>query len=98
MLSQPITLTLKFGKITLAKGNKIMPCVICKIGNTKSGLVTVTLQREDCIVILKKVPAEICENCGEYYLSENITEKILQQAEKAVNNGAEVEIIKYAVA
>jgi YgiT-type zinc finger domain-containing protein len=75
-----------------------MTCVICKIGNTKSGLVTVTLQREDCIVILKKVPAEICENCGEYYLSENITEKVLETAEKAVNNGAEVEIIKYLAA
>jgi YgiT-type zinc finger domain-containing protein len=73
-----------------------MECVICKKGKTKSGLVTVTLQREDCLVILKKVPADICENCGEYYLSEQITEKVLEAAEKAVNNGAEVEIIKYA--
>jgi YgiT-type zinc finger domain-containing protein len=73
-----------------------MKCVICKNSNTNSGLVTVTLQREDCIVILKKVPAEICENCGEYYLSETITEKVLEKAEKAINNGAEVEIIKYA--
>ena len=50
----------------------------------------------DCIIILKNVPADICENCGEYYLSENITEKVLEKAEKAVNNGVEVEIIKYA--
>jgi YgiT-type zinc finger domain-containing protein len=73
-----------------------MQCVICKKGQTQAGLVTVTLQREDCIVILKQVPAEICENCGEYYLSESVTEDVLKRAEEAVGKGAEVEIIKYA--
>jgi YgiT-type zinc finger domain-containing protein len=58
--------------------------------------VTVTLQRGDCTVILKGVPAEVCENCGEYYLSEPVTEQVLERAEIAVNNGAEVEIIRYA--
>lgn len=79
-----------FMELTLA------PYENCKHGNTKPGLVTVTLQREDCIVILKKVPAEVCENYGEYYLSEPVTEQVLQRAETAVSNGAEVEIIRYA--
>jgi YgiT-type zinc finger domain-containing protein len=72
-----------------------MQCVICKHGNTRSGLVTVTLQRDDCLVILKKVPAEVCENCGEYYLSELVTEEVLKRAEDSVNKGAEVEILRY---
>jgi YgiT-type zinc finger domain-containing protein len=72
-----------------------MQCVICKHGNTQSGLVTVTLQREDCIVILKQVPAEVCENCGEYYLDESVTEEVLKRAEAAVIKGAEVEILRY---
>ncbi len=73
-----------------------MRCVICKHGETQPGLVTVTLERDECIVVTKKVPAEVCDNCGEYYLSDAITEKVLERAEVAVNNGAEVEIIKYA--
>jgi len=73
-----------------------MNCVICKRGTTKAGLVTVTLERGDCLVILKQVPADVCENCGEYYLSEAITEKVLNKAEDAVKKGAEVEIIRYA--
>ncbi|MBW4620366.1 MAG: type II toxin-antitoxin system MqsA family antitoxin [Cyanosarcina radialis HA8281-LM2] len=73
-----------------------MKCVICKHGNTKPGLATVTLERDNCLVIFKKVPAEVCDNCGEYYLSDIATEQLLQQAETAVNNGAEVEIIRYA--
>lgn len=37
----------------------------------------------------------ICQNCGEYYLSESVTAKVLQKAEDAVNKGAEVDIIRY---
>ncbi len=73
-----------------------MRCVICKHGETEPGLVTVTLERDESIVIIKRVPAEVCDNCGEYYLSDAITEQVLQRAEMAVSNGAEVEIIGYA--
>ncbi|MGM3304701.1 type II toxin-antitoxin system MqsA family antitoxin [Anabaena sp. WFMT] len=74
----------------------MMKCVICKHGETKPGLVTVTLERDKCIIVLKKVPAEICDNCGEYYLSDTVTEQVLEKAELAINNGAELEIIRYA--
>ena len=47
-----------------------MKCALCKQGETHPGEVTVTLQRGETTVILKGVPADICENCGEYYLSE----------------------------
>ncbi len=73
-----------------------MNCVICKHGTTKPGYVTATLQRGPTTVIFKEVPADICENCGEYYLSEEITGKLLERAEDAVKKGAEVEILKYA--
>ncbi|WP_292711325.1 MULTISPECIES: type II toxin-antitoxin system MqsA family antitoxin [unclassified Nostoc] len=74
----------------------MMKCVICQHGETKPGLVTVTLERDECIIVLKKVPAEICNNCGEYYLSDAVTEQVLEKAESAINNGAELEIIRYA--
>ncbi|WP_414570080.1 type II toxin-antitoxin system MqsA family antitoxin [Nostoc sp. CCY 9925] len=74
----------------------MIKCVICQHGETKPGLVTVTLERDECIIVLKKVPAEICDNCGEYYLSDAVTEQVLEKAESAINNGAELEIIRYA--
>ena len=73
-----------------------MKCVICKQGSTKPGHATVTLQRGNTTVIFKEVPADICENCGEYYLSEEITGKLLERAEEAVKKGAEVEILRFA--
>ncbi|MCA2711004.1 MAG: type II toxin-antitoxin system MqsA family antitoxin [Microcystis sp. M015S2] len=59
-----------------------MECVICKYGTTRSSFVTVTLERDNCIVILKQVPADICHNYGEYYLSESVTAEVLQKADR----------------
>lgn len=73
-----------------------MTCVICKEGQTRPDRVTVPLQRGTCTIIVKDVPADVCENCGEYYLSEQVTAELLRRAEIAVANGAEVEIIRYA--
>ena len=73
-----------------------MKCVLCKQGKTDPGKVTVTLQRGGTTVILKEVPAEVCGNCGEYYLSEDVADKVLKRAEVAVKNGTEVEILRFA--
>lgn len=60
------------------------------------GAVTVTLQRGDTTVIIKGVPAQACENCGEYYLNDEITERVLSMAEEAVKKNVEVEILRFA--
>ena len=73
-----------------------MKCVICKQGETRPGFGTFTLQRLETIVIFKQTPAEICENCGEYFFTEKVTERLLEQGELAVKKGAEVEILKFA--
>ena len=73
-----------------------MKCLICKQGETETGRTTVTIQRNGCTVIFKDVPADICENCGEYYVSESVTQELLRRAEVAAKNGAEIEILAYA--
>jgi YgiT-type zinc finger domain-containing protein len=73
-----------------------MTCIICKQGETQPGLVTVTLQRGETTVIVREVPADVCENCGEYYLSDVISGEVLAMAEDAVRKGVEVEILRYA--
>ena len=73
-----------------------MRCVICKLGETKPGLTRVVLQRGETTVVIKDVPAAICDDCGEYYLSEEITERVLALAEQAVAQGAEIEVLRFA--
>jgi YgiT-type zinc finger domain-containing protein len=73
-----------------------MKCTICKIGKMEEGHVTVTLQRENSIIVIKNVPASICKNCGEYTLSEPVTRNIMETAEQAIANHAEIEVLQYA--
>jgi len=73
-----------------------MKCVICKQGQTHTGVTTVMLARGEATIVIKKVPADICENCGEYYLSDKISGKILTMAEEAIKLNNEVEVIQFA--
>ena len=72
-----------------------MKCTLCKNGETNHGKVTVTLTRDNSTIVIKEVPAEVCNNCGDYFLSSEITKAVLSLAEDAVNKGIEVEILKF---
>jgi YgiT-type zinc finger domain-containing protein len=73
-----------------------MKCVMCKYGDTQPGKVTVTLHRGDTVIVIKEVPAEVCGQCGEYYVDDTTTARLLAMAEEAVKHRAEVEILRYA--
>jgi YgiT-type zinc finger domain-containing protein len=75
-----------------------MKCVICKQGETVPGQTTVTLERNGTTLVFKSVPASICENCGEEYIDEETTDRLLKQAESAAKNGVEVDVRKYIAA
>jgi len=46
------------------------------------GITTVTLQRGKTVVVIRDVAAEICEDCGEYYLSEPIARRVYADADE----------------
>ena len=73
-----------------------MKCTLCKNGETSNGKVTVTLSRDNSTIVIKEVPAEVCNNCGDYFLSSEISKAVLTLAEDAVKKGIEVEILKFA--
>ena len=77
-----------------------MKCVICKKGDTAPGHATVTLERAGTIAVIRNVPADICQDCGEYYLSEETSKRVMDQAEDqaeaAATRRAEVEVAPFA--
>jgi YgiT-type zinc finger domain-containing protein len=75
-----------------------MECALCKVGATEKGTVTITLERNGAIVLIKDVPAEVCTNCGHYYLSEEITRMVMEKGNIAIESGAELEVFKLKVA
>lgn len=75
-----------------------MKCVICREGETKPGKATVTLERDGMTLVVKGVPAEICENCGEEYVDEETTRRLLKMAEDAARSGVQVDVREYRAA
>ncbi|MCS6304572.1 MAG: type II toxin-antitoxin system MqsA family antitoxin [Nitrospira sp.] len=75
-----------------------MICLICKHGETRPGTATVTLEREGTTLVIKGVPAQVCTNCGEEYMDEDTTARLLHTAEEAVRTGVQVDVRQYAAA
>ena len=75
-----------------------MICPICKCGQTKPGFASVTLERGAMTLLVKQVPAEICENCGEEFIAEAASIQLLGTAEAAMREGVQVELRQFAAA
>jgi len=72
-----------------------MKCVVCKKGETRPGFTTVTLERNGAALVVRKVPAQVCDNCAEAYVSAEVTRSLLQSAREALRAGVEVDIREF---
>lgn len=73
-----------------------MKCPICKHGSTHAGFASITLERDGSTMVFKRVPANICGNCGEVYHDAKVTRLLLQQADQAAKGGVEIDVRRYA--
>ena len=73
-----------------------MKCVICQHGDTENGFSTVTLERNESVLVFKQVPADICDNCGEVYLESAINQALFCQAEKELQRGVFLEMVNFS--
>jgi YgiT-type zinc finger domain-containing protein len=71
-----------------------MKCEICKGGQTRPGRTAVTLERETTTLVFKAVPAEVCANCGEAYVAEEVSRQILA-AGLAARSGVQVDVREF---
>jgi YgiT-type zinc finger domain-containing protein len=72
-----------------------MKCVICKGGETRPGRTVITLERDSTTLVFKSVPAEVCANCGEAYVAEEVSRQILAAAELATRSGVQVDVREF---
>ena len=75
-----------------------MKCVICNQGNTQPGTATVTLSLDLLTLVVKGVPAQVCEICGEEYVDEETSKQLLATAEEAARAGVQVDVRQYTAA
>ena len=75
-----------------------MKCVICKHGETRPGKTTVTLERGGATLVVKGVPAQVCDNCGEAYVDGQVTRRLVEAAELALRTGIQVDVREFDAA
>ena len=75
-----------------------MKCLVCKNENTEAGTTTITFERDGMTLVIKNVPAQVCTNCGEAYVDEDTSARLLESAETAAREGVQVEVREYRAA
>lgn len=59
-----------------------MICLICKHRKMEQGTTILPIERDNEILLITNIPAQICVNCGEAYLEENTSVNVQTLANK----------------
>lgn len=72
-----------------------MTCFFCK-GNVQDGFSTFTADKGGCIIVVRNVPAQICDQCGEASYSNAVAQKLEQIVQHIKNSSAEITVVSYS--
>lgn len=70
-----------------------MKCVTCKNGNCKKGFATKLFEKNGSLIILKHVPAMICDNCGAKYFDGETSAMMLNKVRQLRQNDSEIQVV-----
>lgn len=71
-------------------------CMFCKCDSVKSSLTTHVVNYNGTIIVIKNVPCEECEQCGEKYYTDEVAEKIEKMVDLAKQMMQEIAVLDYA--
>jgi len=64
-----------------------MLCLICRQADTVAGFTSIPFERDEFKILINHVPAEVCPNCGEAIVDEEVASHLLNIAENIVSEG-----------
>jgi len=72
-----------------------MKCFFCKseLEQVNSAL---TLELENCIIVIKDVPTEICERCGQKSYSDDVAARIEEITDQSRDTLTEIVIVHFS--
>ena len=71
-----------------------MNCLMCK-GNLEDKNTTFMVQLDNCIIIIKNVPSQVCKQCGEVSYSDEVTKQLERLVNTVRNSITEITVINY---
>ena len=72
-----------------------MSCFFCK-GEMVSKRAAFTLELDNCIIIIKDVPTEICEKCGQKSYTDDVAARIEEITEQTRDSLTEIVIVHFS--
>ena len=71
-----------------------MTCFRCK-GHAESTFKTHAITLEECVIIVKHVPALVCDQCGETYFTDEVMKNLETIVDGLASMIKEVAIVEY---
>ena len=72
-----------------------MNCFMCK-GNLENKKTTFMAELDDCIIIIKNVPSQVCSQCGEVSYSDTVAKQLEKLVNSVKNTITEITVINYS--
>lgn len=70
-------------------------CLYCGCKTTALNVTNHVVNYRDCVIVVKNVPCEECEQCGEKYFSDEVMEKLEKIVDTAKQLAMEVFVTDY---
>lgn len=71
-------------------------CMFCKADSVSPSVTTHVVNYKDTIIVIKNVPCEECDQCGEKYYTDEVAEKIERLVNLAKQMMQEIAVLDYA--
>ena len=72
-----------------------MNCFMCK-GKLENKNTTFMVELDNCIIIIKNVPSQVCKQCGEVSYSDEVAKQLEKLVNRVRDSITEITVINYS--
>ena len=88
--------TTKFEDDLKTRKGALIMCMFCKCDTVKESTTTHVVNYKGCVIVVKNVPCEECEQCGEKFYTDEVAERLERMVDAAKKLMQEISVIDYS--
>lgn len=71
-------------------------CMLCKCDTVKQSITTHVVNYKDCVIVIKNVPCEECDQCGEIFYTDEVAERLDEIVDTAKKLLQDISVVDYS--
>jgi YgiT-type zinc finger domain-containing protein len=72
-----------------------MKCIICRQADLVSSFTSIIFERDEFKLVINNIPAQVCPECGEAIVTEEVALRLLAKAEDEADQGLLEAVLEY---